>query len=377
MRAVAYVLTTVLLVDRAGPLAAAVLCAVYLVLEIALKCKAVDLFLLIAARIDHAAAVKAVAYALTTVLAVNSRWPLIATVLWGVYLLLCWRRRRDIDHAEMKAVAYALTAAAVWSVYFCRDEHKAFLDSCYGTRPAATEDDGEEGAIHWSAGLPCFVVFYAGHLMLCLAHRHSPLARRLAAEAVAAHAFRVAVYLWLVLPSGLQMEAVACGTRKAISGHTHMNTFHLLFCARALYLDRSAAAGSSESDRRARMCGRGLTVLAALLWLRFTLATYTEGYHTPRHMVYGAAAVSTRPHRPPAHRLGVQRLVWTEGGLCCGQRCPGKATAADASVLHPQGVVTLLFFDDLANACSDAGFVSWGAAGGSHAGDGEAKPKAT
>ena len=228
-------------------------------------------------------------------------------------------------------MAYALTAAVVWSVYFCRDEHKAFLDSCYGTRPAATEDDGEEGAIHWAAGLPCFVVFYAGQLMLCLAHRHTPLARRLATEAVAAHAFRVAVYLWLVLPSGLQMEAVACGTRKAISGHTHMNTFHLLFCARALHLDRSAAGGDaqhSESDRRARMCGKGLTVLAALLWLRFTLETYTEGYHTPRHMVYGAAAVSTPPHHPPTRHPGQMfSQNRSEGSLCCVQRCPGKATA--------------------------------------------------
>ena len=30
--------------------------------------------------------------------------------------------------------------------------------------------------------------------------------------------------------------------------------------------------------------------LAIVLWLNYTAQTYTDGFHTPRHMIYGGAA---------------------------------------------------------------------------------------
>ena len=163
----------------------------------------------------------------------------------------------------MKAVGYALTISVVVATYLCRDDHKQYLDGCYAQRPAGSPtpafpeddlgggglldrsvealaatatpgggDDGEDESeeqgldvdaqIHWASGLPCFLTFYTGQLMLALAYRQPPLGQsatasghgptlawRIALEAVGGHAFRVLVYVWLVLPMGLQMENYA------------------------------------------------------------------------------------------------------------------------------------------------------------------------
>ena len=152
-------------------------------------------------------------------------------------------------------------------------------------------------------------------------------------EALAAHAFRVVVYKYVVLPMGLRMDNYACeiscsvrsalpshryrnsafgrllthdvdvlcscGTAKAISGHTHMNSFHVLYCIRCLMADRNtqgvaasatAAAMQSETEKIHLRMGRAALCLALTLWIFFTGQTYLAGYHTLRHMIYGAGA---------------------------------------------------------------------------------------
>jgi hypothetical protein len=161
-----------------------------------------------------------------------------------------WRRgdQAAAISVGMKAVGYALTTGVVLATYFCRDEHKQYLDGCYTQRPdkpvptsedepgsgladlrVDSLDEGEEqgwgaGAqIHWGSGLPCFLVFYAGQLMLALAYRGQALplvgctgagdrlsrSWRIALEVVGAHIFSVVVYAWAVLPMGLRMENYA------------------------------------------------------------------------------------------------------------------------------------------------------------------------
>jgi hypothetical protein len=116
----------------------------------------------------------------------------------------------------------------------------------------------------------------------------------------------------------------SCGTAKAISGHTHMNSFYVLYCIRSLSADgcahrvasstteatmqtdtdslkadRSDVRGGREEetsriaavgDAPYGRYGRGALCLAMVLWILFTMQTYFAGYHTLRHMIYGAGA---------------------------------------------------------------------------------------
>jgi hypothetical protein len=160
----------------------------------------------------------------------------------------------------MKEVGYALTVSVVAATHFSIDVHSAWLDACYTVRGVNAEPsqavqehhDSTTEPIHWASGLHCFTVFYFGLVLLALAHRRADpdrsrriwygSVRRLyfpgrsstlsdphwmvyslrcwrRIEALAAHAFRVIVYKWVVLPAGLQLDNYACAVHPRNFSH--------------------------------------------------------------------------------------------------------------------------------------------------------------
>lgn len=78
-----------------------------------------------------------------------------------------------------------------------------------------------------------------------------------------------------------------------------MNSFHVLYCIRCLFADSNtqsvaasatSAAMQRETEKLHLRMGRAALRLALTLWICFTGQTYSAGYHTPRHMIYGAGA---------------------------------------------------------------------------------------
>ena len=125
------------------------------------------------------------------------------------------------------------------------------------------------------------------------------------ADAVIAYAWRVVLYLCVVLPLGLRITGTNCGTSKIISGHSHFYCFHMLqlgyttFCDSRPFLPprpkRPARSLGDSGDPRfvawlVSTCVK-LYAFAVILWTVGTLQqTYVLGFHSLRHMLAGLAA---------------------------------------------------------------------------------------
>eukprot|EP01043_Picozoa_sp_COSAG02_P009823 COSAG02_NODE_338_length_24206_cov_94.612685_9_plen_153_part_00 len=55
-------------------------------------------------------------------------------------------------------------------------------------------------------------------------------------------------------------------------------------------IQEATSSSAAISDAHYSRYGRGTLCLAMALWIWFTVQTYSAGYHTPRHMIYGAGA---------------------------------------------------------------------------------------
>ena len=130
-----------------------------------------------------------------------------------------------------------------------------------------------------------------------------------------------------------------------------MNCFYVLYCIRSLLVDspthsvvsitseatvqretegvavnRICVRGSrpevvlhsaAASDAHYGLCGRGVMCLAMTLWILFAVQTYSAGYHTPRHMIYGAGAgMMTLLVFDDLSGWTSFWLIWVSGGDC-------------------------------------------------------------
>lgn len=103
------------------------------------------------------------------------------------------------------------------------------------------------------------------------------------------HIYRLVVYGYVVLPVGFWLKQPNCGTKKSISGHTHMYVFHTLYACYIMLLDPQVKLLQSKQSVWSAIYV-GLLSITSVFSLYALDRTYSQGYHSARHMIYGASA---------------------------------------------------------------------------------------
>ena len=109
-------------------------------------------------------------------------------------------------------------------------------------------------------------------------------------DAILAHIYRLLHYSFIILPLGFWLENPNCGTNKSISGHTHMFIYHNLYVMLVLFLDPPTPSIAVTGNTWSEILSIAFFCATAVFSVYALDMTYSYGYHSPRHMLYGAAA---------------------------------------------------------------------------------------
>lgn len=184
------------------------------------------------------------------------------------------------------------------NIYFAFIDEFYSIDACYAEfidkSANATLLDKHTQALFFSV---YFVAFMTIPFPKMNKDSFSSLAKRLL-EFLISYLFRHLIYLLLVHPIGDILPYKACLTRKSISGHTHMYSFHIglnfyYFC---MYLTNKNKSNSNNASKYKitwlikdiySTISTIIFMATLILGIASISKTYYGGYHSPRHMIQG------------------------------------------------------------------------------------------
>ena len=202
------------------------------------------------------------------------------------------------DHMALPLTAdKAITVVIVFvvlNIYFAFIDEFYYIDRCY---TGSADKSKLAGTLDKYRQAHFFSIYFLSVMVVpTLAIGSTKTVAKRLFDFVSSYLFRYAVYLTIVHPLGNIIPYSACLTKKSISGHTHMYTYHIGlalhdFCL--LIVEKKKATSREKRGMCSWASDLHFFLSSAIFFCSFAFGilaireTYVGGYHSPRHIIQG------------------------------------------------------------------------------------------